>query len=215
MATGPSSPRQLSPQCASSIRLNNSSSKPPLKTYSKRALQDPSDPPSKRQRIEPTTRFVEKTTKTGVPAYTPTLPKKRSISEYFKPVAHARTCSSPQSSIFSFDPVQKNVESPPSSPLSPHIISPSVALRRTRTRRRLCARPPLGVIKMSDINAGSSKEHRKGKGKRIGMHDSFLAVAYPNFLLTHCRGQGSVLPWIACAYPVPNKDVPAWSQTGG
>ena len=178
---GPSLPRQLPPQCASSIRLNNSSSKPPLKTYSKRALQDPSEPSSKRQHIEHPTRSVETSTKSGAPPCTPTLPKKRSISEYFKPVTHTRTPSSPQSPIFSSDPIQKHVESPPSSPPSPH-ISPSVTLRKTRTRRRLSARPPLGVIKMSGLNAGGSKEYRKGNSKRVGMHDSsFVVLAYQKF----------------------------------
>jgi hypothetical protein len=177
--------RQLPPRGTSSIYLNKSSSKPSLKTYSKRSLQYSSAPPRKRQRIELPTTSVECTTKSGVQLSTPTRPKKRSISDYFKAVAHTRTPSSPQSSIFSSDPVKKNVESPPSSPPSPH-TSPSVALQKTRTRRRLTARPPLGVIKMSDLNVGGSKEHREGTGKRIGMHNHiFHGNCISELLLTY------------------------------
>jgi len=170
---GPSLARQQPPPCDSSILVNKSSSKPPLRTYSKRALQDTSEPPNKRQRIEQSTISVKSTTKSGVPPSTPVLPKKRSISEYFKPVTHTRTPLSPQSSTFSSDPVQKNVESPPSSPPSQY-TSHSTAPRKKRARRRLTARPPLALINMSDLNAGGSKEHQKGKGKPVGMHDRFF-----------------------------------------
>ncbi len=171
---GPGSPRQLPTPCTSAILVNKSSSKPSLRTYSKRTLQDISKPPSKRQRIELAKIPVKSTTKSGVQPSTPNIPKKRSISEYFEAVTHTRTSSSPHSSIFSSDPVQKNFESSPSSPPSPY-TSPSVAPPKKRPRRRLTARAPLALIKMSDINAGGSKEHRKGKGKTvgIGMHVYF------------------------------------------
>jgi hypothetical protein len=181
---GPGLAARQVPQSASSILVHKSSSKPPLKTYSKRALKDTSEPPSKRQRIELPTISVQSTTKSGVLPSTPTLPKKRSISEYFKPVTHTRAPSSSQSSIFSSDPVQKHIESPPSSPPSPY-ISPSAAPPKKRARRRLTARPPLTLIKMSGINAGGSKEHGKGKGNAVGMHDHFFHTnPTSEFLLT-------------------------------
>jgi hypothetical protein len=172
-------------QSAPSILVHKSSSKPPLRTYSKRALQDTSESPSKRQRIELPTISIQSTTKSGVRPSTPTLPKKRSISEYFKPATHTRVPSSPQSSIFSSDPVQKHIESPPSSPPSPY-ISPPAAPPKKRARRRLTARPPLTLIKMNGINAGGSKEHRKGKGNAVGMHDHFFHTNHTSeFLLTY------------------------------
>lgn len=174
--------RQL-PQSASSTFVNKSSSKPSLRTYSKHTLPDTFDRPGKRQRIELPTTHIHSSTESGVQQpSTLASQKKRSISQYFKPASHTRTPSSPQPSIFSSDPIENVKSSPPSSP--PQRISPSKTTPRKRPRRRLIARPPLALIKMSGLNAGGSKEQGKFKGKAIGKHDHFFhkSVMFENLL---------------------------------
>lgn len=159
------------PRKNSTVQLN-SSSNPHLKTYSKRALQDSYKPPSKRQCVE-ASESINRAIEGLVQSITPTLPKKRAISDYFKVVTHSNTPSTPQSFVFSSDPVHKDIASPPSSPPLPHAAS-SAVLPKTRARRRLTARPPLELLIMTDVNAGGSRRRHKG------MHDhSFQRHLYP------------------------------------
>jgi hypothetical protein len=172
------------PVSAPSISVHKSSSTPQQRTYSKGIHQDTSGLPNKRQRIEHLTLPVQSTTNSGVPPTTPPLSKKRSIAYYFKPVALPKAPSSPQSPIFSSDPVQNVESSPPSSPPSPGIFSSTVPLKK-RARRRLVARRPLELINMSDLNTGGSKEHENGNSKAIGMHDYIVhSIPVSEYLLT-------------------------------
>lgn len=147
----------------SSSKLTNLQHRPPLKTYSKRLLQDSYKPPEKRQRIDSKDSLVGLANCKATPS-TPSLPKKRSIADFFRPFTRSSSPSIPHSSTFSATPLKKQALTPPSSPPS-HISSPSAELSKKRRRRRLRTHPSLKVIKMdNEISGGGNRResHRSG-----------------------------------------------------
>jgi hypothetical protein len=150
----------------SSSTLTNLPFRPPLKTYSKRVLQDSYKPPEKRQRIEsrdPSRKLADCKTTPSLPP----LKKKRSIVDYFKASTHSSSPSPPSSLTFSPTSLKSRTDTPPSSP-PPPIYSLSVEPCKNRRRRKLTTRPALKRIEMSTQGTPNGGNHRDIYRSRSG-----------------------------------------------